>query len=192
MTRSSIPLALALAAACTWAHAEPATYAIDPGHSSVTWEALHMNTSSLRGRFLVKEGSVTVDRAARTGKADITIEMVSLAGATVPAFDGALRSERGFNVAAFPTARFVSDSMTFDGDKVQSVPGTLTLLGKSQPVTLQAVRFNCYVNSMVKRETCGGDFETTISRSQFGFNLSPQGAADGVKLLIQVEAIKTQ
>ena len=190
MTRTS--LALALYAACTWAHAEPATYMVDPGHSSVTWEALHQNTSSLRGRFLVKEGSVTVDRAARTGKADVTLEMASLAGATVPAFDGALRGERGFNIAAFPTARFVSDGFTLDGDKVQSVPGTLTLLGKSLPVTMQAVRFNCYQNQTVKREVCGGDFETTISRSQFGFNLSPQGAADGVKLLVQVEAIKAQ
>ena len=190
MTR--FPLALALCAACTWAHAEPATYLVDPGHSSVTWEALHQNTSSLRGRFLVKEGNVTVDRAARTGKADITVEMASLAGATVPAFDGALRSERGFNIAAFPTARFVSDGFAFDGDKVQSVPGTLTLLGKSLPVTMQAVRFNCYQNQTVKREVCGGDFETTISRSQFGVNISPQGVADGIKLLVQVEAIKAQ
>ena len=190
MTRTS--LALALCAACTCAHAEPATYVVDPGHSSVTWEALHQNTSTLRGRFLVKEGSVTFDRAARTGKADVTVEMASLAGATVPGFDGALRGERGFNIAAFPTARFVSDGFTFDGDKVKAAPGTLTLLGKSLPVTLQAVRFNCYENAMVKREICGGDFEATISRSQFGFNLSPQGAGDNIRLLVQVEAIKAQ
>ena len=190
MTRT--PLALALCAACTWAHAEPATYMVDPSHSTVTWEALHLNTSTLRGRLMVKEGSVTVDRAARTGKADVTIEMASLSGASAPSLDSGLRGERGFNIAAFPTARFVSDSFTFDGDKVQTVPGALTLLGKSLPVTLQAVRFNCYMHPVVKRETCGGDFETTISRSQFGVNLGAGGAGDGIKLLVQVEAIKAQ
>ena len=190
MTRTS--LALALCIACTWAYAEPATYMVEPGHSSVTWEVLHMNTSTQRGLFLVKEGSVTVDRAARTGKADVTVEMASLAGVTVPGFDTALRGERGFNIAAFPTARFVSDGFTLDGEKVQSVPGMLTLLGKSLPVTMHAVRFNCYQNRTVKREICGGDFETTISRSQFGFTLGAGGAGDNIKLLVQVEAIKAQ
>ena len=191
MTRT--PLALALCAACTWAQAEPATYTLDPGHSTVTWEALHLNTSTLRGRFMVKEGSITVDRAARTGKAEVTIETASLSGVSATSLDGALRGERGFNLAAFPTARFVSDGFTFDGDKVQTVPGTLTLLGKSLPVTLQAKHFNCYANPMLQgRETCGGDFETTISRSAFGVNIAPPAGGDDVRLLIEVEAIRQQ
>ena len=56
-------------------------------------------------------------------------------------------AERALDVAAFPAARFVGGGFTFDGDKVQTVPGTLTLLGKSLPITLQAVRFNCYLTS---------------------------------------------
>jgi polyisoprenoid-binding protein YceI len=189
---SFLAAAVGVAAACAPAHAEPATYALDPGHSSVSWETLHMNTSSHHGRFQIKEGTVSVDKAAKTGKADVTIDMASLSG-PVKSLEGSLRSERGFNVAAFPTARFVSDGFAFDNDnKVASVPGTLTLLGKSLPVTLQAVRFNCYTHPMIQRETCGGDFETTISRSGFGVNISPQGAADNVKLLIQVEAIRQE
>ena len=62
--------------------------------------------------------------------------------------------------------------------------GTLTILGKSQPVTLKAVRFNCYENSQIKREVCGGDFETTIQRSKFGIGIAPTAAPDDVKLLI--------
>jgi len=44
---------------------------------------------------------------------------------------------------------------------------------------------------MLKREVCGGDFETTILRSQWGMNWGIDfGIPDKVKLLIQVEAVK--
>ena len=44
---------------------------------------------------------------------------------------------------------------------------------------------------MLKREVCGGDFETTIKRSQWGMNWGLNvGIPDDVRLLIQVEAIK--
>ena len=196
MTKTTILLAAIAAIAagtlCTLARAEPATYAVDPNHTHVTWEALHMNTSTLRGRFGAKEGTITVDRAAKTGKADITLDLASLA-APVPHLENSLRSERAFNVASFPTARFVGDNFAFDGDKLVGVSGTLTLMGKSQPVNLKAQRFNCYANpSLQGREVCGGDFETTISRSAFGMNLAPQVAPDNIRLLIEIEAIKQQ
>ena len=84
-----------------------------------------------------------------------------------------------------------SNKFNFAGDKVTSVEGTLTLLGKSNPVTLQAKQFNCYTNPMFKREVCGGDFEATIQRSHWGLGYGlPVVAPDSVRLLIQVEAIK--
>ena len=62
--------------------------------------------------------------------------------------------------------------------------------GKTQPVTLKATRFNCYQNSQLKREVCGGDFAATIQRSQFGLGFLPNVTPDAVPLLIQVEAIR--
>ena len=69
-----------------------------------------------------------------------------------------------------PDRRFVADKFSFNGDKVSEVAGTLTLMGKTHPVTLKATNFNCYQNPMLKREVCGGDFETTIQRSLWGVN----------------------
>ena len=106
-----------------------------------------------------------------------------------PSFEGVLKGERVFNVTQNPVARFVGDSFAFDGDKVASVTGTLTIMGKSQPVTMKALRFNCYENNQLKRQVCGGDFETTIQRSQFGLGAMAAVAPDDVKLLIQIEAI---
>ena len=53
------------------------------------------------------------------------------------------------------------------------------------------MNFNCYNSPMLKREVCGGDFEATIVRSQYGMNYGLQwGFSDPVRLIIQVEAVK--
>ena len=183
-------VAAALLAGAAGAHAELQNYAIDPTHTFATFEIGHMGTSTLRGRFDKKEGSVQINRVAKTGKVEITIDTTSISTGTAP-FDAHLKSKDFFDVANHPTAKFVGDSFSFDGDKVSAVNGTLAMLGKTLPVTLKASRFNCYMNPMFKREVCGGDFETTLQRSQWGMGWGLQmGAPDNVRLLVQVEAIK--
>jgi len=171
------------------AHAQAGTYSVDPTHTFVTWEAMHFGTSTSRGRFDKKEGTIQFDRAGKTGKIDITIETGSISTG-VPPFDRHLQSKDFFDSATHPTARFVSDKLSFEGDKVTSASGTLTLLGKSLPVTLSASRFNCYQSPILKREVCGGDFETTLQRSQWGMGYGLPGIPDNVKLVIQVEAVR--
>ncbi|MEP7297231.1 MAG: YceI family protein [Burkholderiales bacterium] len=183
-------LACLLAAGAVTAHAEIATYAIDPSHTFVTFEANHMGTSTLRGRFDKKEGTVTLDKAGKSGKADITIDTTSISTG-VPALDTHLKSKDFFNAAEIGTAKFTADKFSFSGDKLSELAGTLTLLGKTQPVTLKATNFNCYVNPMLKREVCGGDFETTIARTAYGMSYGMNyGLPDNIRLLIQIEAVK--
>jgi polyisoprenoid-binding protein YceI len=183
-----ILIATALLASATFAQAQ--TYGIDPTHTFVNFEAKHFGTSTLRGRFDKKEGSVTLDRAAKTGKAEITIDVNSVSTGVAP-LDTHLKSKDFFNAAEFGTAKFVGDKFTFDGTKVTAVAGSLTMLGKTMPVTLTASNFNCYDNPMFKREVCGGDFETTIMRSQWGMDYGVKvGIPDAIRLLVQIEAIK--
>jgi polyisoprenoid-binding protein YceI len=178
------------AAAAGVAHAAPATYAIDPTHTFVTFEIAHFGTSTNRARFDKKEGSIQFDRAGKAGKVDITIDMNSVDSGTA-AFDKHLKSADLFDAAKFPTAQFTADKFSFNGDKVTEISGTLTLLGKTQPVSLKALNFNCYESPMLKREVCGGDFETTLVRSQYGVSYGLNwGFPDAVRLIIQVEAIK--
>jgi len=71
------------------------------------------------------------------------------------------------------------------------VEGQLTLLDKTQPVTLKANQFNCFQSPMLKREVCGGDFEATIDRTAFGVNYGVDwGFPKNVRLVLQVEAVK--
>ncbi len=182
-------LATALLAAAGFAQAQSASYSIDPTHTFVTFEASHFGTSTLRGRFDRKEGAVQFDRAGKSGKAEITIDLTSVSTGVGP-LDGHLKSKDFFDVAANPSAKFVGDKFVFNGDKVTEVTGTLTMSGKTNPVTLKATNFNCYQNPMLKREVCGGDFETTLVRSQYGITYGLPGIPDNIRLLIQIEAVK--
>jgi polyisoprenoid-binding protein YceI len=180
----------ALAAAAFGSAAEPSNYAIDPTHTFVMFEVLHYETSTNRGRFDKKRGTIQVDRAERRGKADITFDTAAVSTGTL-VFDRQLQSRDFLNSVEFPTARFVSDEFVFDGERVSALVGQFTLLGKTLPLTLKAIRFNCYENPQLKREVCGGDFETTFQRSQWGMTWGLDfGFPDTVHLLIQIEAIK--
>ncbi|MFT3812222.1 MAG: YceI family protein [Acidovorax sp.] len=188
--------AAALAAAgltASLAHAEMATYAIDPTHTFATFEIDHMGASTNRVRFDKKSGTVQFDKAAKTGKVEITLDMDSLNAGT-PAFEKHLKSADIFNVAQYPTAKFVSDKFIYDGDKLKEVTGQLTLLNQTHPITIKANKFTCYESPMLqKREVCGGDFEATIDRSQWGVNYGLNyGFPKQVRLVLQIEAVKQQ
>ena len=179
-----------LAALLTAGAASAADYAIDPTHTFATFEISHFGASVNRARFDKKEGTVQFDRAAKTGKVDISLDIASVNSGTA-AFDKHLQSADIFNAAQFPKARFVSDKFVFNGDKVTEVQGQLTLLGKTQPVSFKANQFNCYESPMLKREVCGGDFEATIDRTQWGMNYGVEwGFPKNVRLVVQIEAIK--
>jgi polyisoprenoid-binding protein YceI len=187
--RSSV-IAAALTLLAGMSQAQAASYAIDPSHTYVTFEISHFGTSTNRGRFDKKEGKVEFDRAAKTGKVEIAIDTASV-NTGFAKFNEHLQSADLFDAAKYPSVTFVSDKFNFSGDKLTDVTGKLTLLGKTQPVTLKAVNFNCYDNPMLKREVCGGDFETTIDRTQFGMNYGIDwGFPKNVRLVIQVEAVK--
>ncbi len=172
------------------AHAQTATYAIDPTHTFATFEIGHFGTSTNRGRFDKKEGTIQLDKAGKTGKVELTIDVASVNTGTA-AFDKHLQGTDLFDTAKYPTAKFVADKFSFNGDKVTEVAGTLTLMGKTNPVVLKASQFNCYQNPMLKREVCGGDFETTIDRTAYGMNYGVDwGFPKNVRIVVQVEAVK--
>jgi polyisoprenoid-binding protein YceI len=175
-------------AASALVQAQPASYSIDP---TVTWEARHFGVSTSRGRWDKKEGTISFDRTAKTGRAEITLDMNSISTGVAP-FDGHLKSADFFDVANHPSAKFVGTQFKFDGDKVVEVSGELTMRGKSNPVTLKGSLFGCYMNQRIQREVCGGDFEATIQRSLWGvsFGVANNAIPDNVRLLIQVEAVK--
>lgn len=169
--------------------AKNGSYVVDPTHTFVMYEMGHYGTTTNRGRFSTKDGSVKIDGSGSSGKVDITMDIGTI-NTGVDLLNRHVQSKDFFNVAEFPTGRFVAERIDFSGDKVVDVPGTLTLMGQTKPVTLKAVRFNCYLNPLINRQVCGGDFETTVQRSDWGITWGLNfGFEDKVKLLVQVEAV---
>jgi len=190
MRLSLVPVAAAAVLLASTVSAQAASYAIDPTHTYVTFEISHFGTTTNRGRFDKKEGSVEFDRAAKTGKVEIVVDATSI-NTGFAGFNKHLQTAELFNAEKFPTFTFAADKFVFNGDKVSEVTGALTLLGKTNPLTLKATNFNCYENPMLKREVCGGDFEGTLDRTQYGMNYGIDwGFPKNVHLVVQVEAIK--
>ena len=176
--------------------AAPETYNLDPAHTIPNFSIQHLGMSTVYGHFERATGKVTIDRAAKTGSVDVKIPTATISTGDAKRTDGArsrdehLRTTDFFNVAEYPDMTFKSTKMNFAGDKVQSIDGTLTLMGVSKPVTLTATSFNCGANPMSKKEMCGADLTTTIKRSDFGMKYAIPAISDEVKLLIAVEGYK--
>ncbi|WP_373925049.1 YceI family protein [Duganella vulcania] len=176
----------ALAILCRDAPAQQ--YQIDPGHTSPNFEADHMGLSITRGKFTKTTGSVTLDRAAQTGHADIVIDATSLD------FGNAILNARAreadmFDTGQFPTIAYHGKAIEFAGGQPVAVDGELTLLGVTRPVRLTLSHFKCIDHPRLKREVCGAEASARINRLHFGLRYPPY--APEVKLAIQIEAIKS-
>jgi polyisoprenoid-binding protein YceI len=185
-----IALCAAIAAIATPpALANPESFRIDPNHTHPSYEVNHLGFSVQRGRFDKASGMITLDEAAQKCTADVVIEVASVTTG-IAKLDDHLKSEDFFNAAKHPNITFKTSDCAFDGGKVKSARGELTMNGITKPVTLTANLFNCGAHPMLKVKACGGDFETTVKRSEFGMKYALPVLGDDVKLRINVEAIK--
>jgi polyisoprenoid-binding protein YceI len=180
---------LALGAASAFA---ADVYNIDPNHTYPSFEADHMGGMSVfRGKFTKSNGTIELDRAAKTGKMDITIDTSSI-DFGMPKLNEHAKSPDMFDVQKYPTAVYKGKAIKFDGDKPVKVEGELTLHGVTKPVTLTINKFKCAMHPMLKREFCGADASAEFKRTDFGIDYGmAYGFLPEVKLAIQVEAIKS-
>jgi polyisoprenoid-binding protein YceI len=178
-------LALALAAPAIGAE----SYTVDPRHTYPMWEINHYGWSTQRGRFNEATGKIVLDRSAKTGSVEIAIKTASV-DTGIAKWDEHMMSEDFFNAAKFPTINFKASKIVFNGDKPASVPGELTLVGVTKPVTLTISGFGCGTNPVNKKEICGADAYATIKRSEFGIMKYLPGISDEVKLVINVESVR--
>jgi polyisoprenoid-binding protein YceI len=182
-------LVVALIAASAASAFAADTYTIEPNHTYPSFEADHMGISILRGKFTKTSGTIVLDRAAKTGSVDITIDANSLDFGH-DKLNTHAKSADMFDVAQFPTATYKSNSITFKDGVPASVKGDLTLHGVTKPVTLTINKFKCIEHPMLKREVCGADASATFSRADFGISYGLPRFSPEVKLAIEIEAVK--
>lgn len=182
-------LALAVAALIALpAHAAD-SYKVDSNHTWPVFEVNHLGFSTQRGRFNKSSGKITLDVAAKKGSVDLTIETASI-DMGFEKWDEHMRNEDFFNVAQFPTMRFVSDKLVFEGDKVVAAEGQFTLLGVTKPLRLTVSNFRCAPHPMLKKPACGADVSATFKRSDFGMSKFVPAVSDEVRIYSPIEAIR--
>jgi polyisoprenoid-binding protein YceI len=183
-----------LATASSIALAAPVTYQVDTRHSHPSFEADHFGGVSVwRGKFSGTSGSIVLDRAAKTGTVDITIDTSTVQTGDAE-LDTHLKSKDFFDVEKFPAATFKGKITKFKDDAPAEVQGDLTLHGVTKPVTLTLASFKCMMHPMKKgTELCGADAHTTINREDYGIVFGKNFGFDmRVKLAIQIEATATK
>ena len=169
------------------------TYTLDPVHSEVSFETEHLGFSHQVGTFVKSTAKVTIDRAAKTGAVDVTIDPSSVRTHDSTRLDAIVKGEKFFNVEKYPTITYKASDFKFDGDRLVAVNGELTLLGVTKPVTLNVDHFRCGANPFNKKSMCGGDASATIKRSEWGMTAGlPYAPADDVKLMIPFEAYQVE
>jgi polyisoprenoid-binding protein YceI len=167
------------------------TYNIEPNHTYPSFEADHMGISTWRGKFTKTSGNIVLDRASKTGTADIVIDANSLDFGHAKMNEHA-KGKDMFNVEQYPTITYKAKAIKFEGDKPVAMQGDMTMLGVTKPVNLIINKFKCIQHPMLKREVCGADASGEFKRTDFGldYGVGKYGFAPEVKLQIQVEAVK--
>ena len=181
-------VAVAIAASSFAAVAAPETYVMDGSHTFPRF-SYSLGYSTQLSHFDKTSGKIVIDKAAKSGSVDVTIDMKSVnTGSAL--FNGHIQGEDFLDTAKFPTATYKSTKVNFDGDKVVSVDGNLTIKGITKPVTLSITSFQCMPHPMLKKDACGANATAVIKRSEFNAGKYAPYVGDDVTLTIAVEAIK--
>lgn len=191
MKKTLIAAAALAAAIATPAFAAATTYNLDPSHTYPSFEADHFGGVSVwRGKFTKTTGTVVLDREAKTGTVDVTIDASSIDTGNA-SLDKHVRSAEFLDTDKFPTATYKGTSIRFEGDKPVEVIGTFTLHGVTKPLNLKIDSFKCFQNPMLKREVCGADAKAEFNRADYGVNWGETyGFKMATPLQIQVEGVK--
>jgi polyisoprenoid-binding protein YceI len=172
-------------------------YALDPSHTSVTFEVRHIGLTNFTAGFDKMSGELNFDPAnpaAMTVSAELTVASLDLP-APPAGFHDELMGPVWFNAAAHPIIRFRSTRVEPTGARTARVTGDLTLRGVTRPIVLE-VRYNGgYPKGAVDpaADRIGFSAQAVVKRSEFGMAIgvpapgSDIGVGDEVKVRIETE-----
>jgi polyisoprenoid-binding protein YceI len=178
------------------AQPQPARYQIDPDHLTVAFLVDHIGYAKTLGMFRTASGSYSFDEAAgKLSNVRIEVETASVFS-NQRKRDEHLKGPDFLNSSEFPRMVFTADTARRTGDRTFEIAGQLQLLGKSQPLTLQAT-WNKSAESPMggfgrKPYVMGVSARGSFKRSAFGMNYAVANGwvGDEVALIIEFEAIR--
>ncbi|MYM27708.1 polyisoprenoid-binding protein [Duganella sp. CY15W] len=171
------------------AAAAPDNFSSDANHTFSSFSYSHFGYSTQQSRFNNTTAKFTLDRAAKTGSVEATIDAKSVdTGSKL--FDQHIQGEDFLDTAKYPTITYKSTKVNFKGDVPATVEGNLTLKGVTKPVTLTITHFQCMDHPMMKKLACGANATATIKRTEFNAGKYAPHVGDDVTLSFAIEALK--
>jgi len=172
------------------ANAPSGTYQLDPRHTSVIARVGHAGGISFSTfRFGTTSGSLNWNSADPTAsQVTVTVDMSSIQ-TPVANFAAELAGDRFLKTSQYHDATFVSTGIRRTGPTSGVISGTLTFMGQTKPVTIDAVMVG---NGMGRGGPVIG-FSGTMrfKRSDFGFTALLGVASDDIEIVIDAEFDKT-
>ncbi|MBJ7455067.1 MAG: YceI family protein [Thermoleophilia bacterium] len=142
------------------------TWTSDPVHSSFGFSVKHMVVATFRGTLADFDATLTAteDGTARLEAAGRVNSVVT----PDENLTGHIQSPDFFDAERFPEVRYVSTSITREGDTLV-VEGELTLKGTTKPLQLTGSLVGPVVG-MAGTEAIGVELEGVIDRTEYGLN----------------------
>ncbi|MEO0503583.1 MAG: YceI family protein [Pseudomonadota bacterium] len=195
MMRTLIATTAILGALTTTAQADMARYELDPTHTAIYFTVDHIGYAKTLGIFTELGGGFMYDATSQElGEVAVTIEAASV-NTFNEARDGHVRNADFLHVSEHPQITFVASGGTASSATSGTVTGDLTILGVTQPVTLDVTlnKAEAYPFGH-KREVLGLSMSTTIQRSDFGMDYAVANGlvGDEVTINIETEAMKVE
>lgn len=164
-------------------------YTLDPNHTYVLWHINHFGFSNPSGKWMAS-GTLILDEAKpQNSKVNVTINVADVVTG-IQKLDEHLKTDTFFNVAKFPIATFMSDSVDVTGKNTARVHGILTVHGVSKPITLDVTLNKLGISPITNKKTAGFTAHTELKRSDYGISAYLPGLGDDVKIDIESEANK--
>jgi polyisoprenoid-binding protein YceI len=175
------------------ARAEPATWALDPEHTTIAFMVSHIGYANTLGLFRELEGEFTYDpETQELGTVSVVIDAASVWTDTERR-DEHVRNDDFLNVSEHPAITFTANGGEVTGENTGQVTGDLTILGETHPITLD-VTLNKRAEYPFghEKETLGVSARGTVVRSRYGMDYAVANGlvGDEVELLIEFEAIR--
>ncbi len=172
-----------------WAQAADYDLDIEGQHAFVQFKIQHLGFSWLYGRFDSFDGSFSYDEnAPEKASIEMTVQTNSV-NSNHAERDKHLRSDDFLNVAAHPTAKFVSTSFTPTADGHGTMIGDLTINGVTNEVELD-VQFVGAGDDPWGGYRRGYEATTEINLSDYKIKRSLGPASEKLYLTVSVEGIK--
>ena len=191
----TIALCSIMAMAPLAASGEMASYELDPDHTAVYFTVDHVGYAKTLGIFGTVKGSFDYDMESQ----ELANVQVSIDAASVNTFhkarDGHVKNKDFLNVEAHPEITFVAASGNPASGTSGTVTGDLTILGVTQPVTLNVTlnKADSYPFGH-KRFVLGLSIDASIERSDFGMDYAVANGlvGDTGGLAIETEAMRME